>query len=101
MYQGETVNVIISGFPVDVQDIATLRVSYMMQKTILLSLNESDCVFDEDEQTVSFTLTQEQSLSIKSGTVARHVVVVTRDGVRFESRIDDELVKYTSVTEVL
>lgn len=83
MYQGETITTTITGFPIPVADIANLYIVFKNQFKTLLEKTLKDC--EVSEETVSFTLTQEESLALSRGIISRSVIVITKDGSRFES----------------
>lgn len=83
MYQGETITTTITGFPVPISEIRDLRVIFKNGFKVLLEKNLNDCVVSNDS--ISFELSQEESLSLCTGKIDRSVVFVTKDGSRIES----------------
>ena len=83
MYQGETITTTISGFPIPISDIANLYIIFKDQFQTLLEKTLADC--EVSENTVSFKLTQQESLSLSRGMISRSVIVITKNGSRFES----------------
>ena len=83
MYQGETITTTISGFPVPVSEIANLYIIFRSFAKILIEKTFADCTVDGE--TVSFKLSQRESLNLCCGPITRSVIVVTKDGSRFES----------------
>ena len=83
MYQGETITLTISGFPVPVADIANIYIIFRTSTKVLLEKTLADCTVDGE--TISLKLSQAESLSFCHGPIARSVIVVTKDGSRFES----------------
>lgn len=47
--------------------------------------NLKDCSVDEEKGSVTFKLSQEESLSLQQGTIERSVILITKDGSRIES----------------
>lgn len=83
MIQGETITTTITGFPIPTSEIKDLRIVFKNNQKTLLEKTLADCVVSEES--VSFELTQEESLSLCRGLIYRSVVITTRDGSRFES----------------
>lgn len=83
MYQGETITTTISGFPFSVSEIKDLKIFFKNNAKVLLEKTFADCTISEES--VIFTLTQEESLSLCTGKIARTVVVITKGGSRLES----------------
>ena len=83
MTQGETIRTTISGFPIPVSEIADLRVIFKNNFKVLLEKTLADCTIDGE--TVYFTLTQQESLSLGYGKVDRYAIIITKDGSRMES----------------
>lgn len=86
MYRGETVRTIMKGFPVPVSDIAQLCITYQTGSRVLLEKWLDSCEVGDDY--ISFQLTQEESLYLTCGDIERCVVIVTKDGQRYESEPD-------------
>lgn len=84
MYQGETITTTISGFPVPISEIKDLKVLFKNNFTVLLEKGLNDCVVSDDS--ISFELSQEESLSLCTGKIDRSVVFITKDGSRIESK---------------
>lgn len=85
MYQGETVTTKITGFPIPISTIRDLRIVFKNGFKILLEKKLSDCKVLDDDYSVEFELSQEESLSLCTGKIDRSVVIVTKDGSRMES----------------
>lgn len=83
MYQGETITTTISGFPVPVSEISDLRIVFWNNAKILLEKTLVDCTVSGES--ISFELSQEESLSLCEGLISRSVVFTTNDGSRIES----------------
>lgn len=83
MYQGETITTTVSGFPIPISQISKLYIVFQNSFTTLLEKTLDDCTVDGE--TLTFQLSQQESLLLGSGEITRSVVVVTRDGSRFES----------------
>lgn len=83
MIQGETITTTITGFPIPISEIKDLRIVFKNNQKTLLEKTLADCVVSEES--ISFKLTQEESLSLCRGLINRSVVITTRDGLRFES----------------
>lgn len=83
MFQGETITTTISGFPIPVSDIAKLYIVFKDRSKTLLEKTLDDCT--TSGETLSFHLSQEESLSLSRGTINRSVVIITKDGTRMES----------------
>lgn len=99
MYQGETITTTISGFPVPVADIANIYIIFRSAAKILIEKTLSDCTIDGE--TISFKLSQRESLNLCCGPITRSVIVITRDGSRFESAPSQIECGQTAKREVL
>lgn len=100
MYQGETITTTITGFPIPISEIKDLCIVFKNQsKATLLEKTLADC--EVSGETVSFRLTQEESLSLKQGYIKRSVIVITKDGSRFESIPSSFFCDQTAKSEVL
>lgn len=99
MTQGETIRTTITGFPIPVSEIADLRVIFKNNFKVLLEKTLADCTIDGE--TVYFTLTQQESLSLSAGKIARSVIVITKDGSRLESCPSYIICEPTARNEVL
>lgn len=94
MYQGETITTAISNLPVSVSDIKSIHIVFHTITKTLLEKTTEDCRVDGE--TIECTLTQEESLLLGCGPVTRTVIVVTRDGARFEVQNDEMMVYKTA-----
>ena len=99
MYQGETITTTISGFPVPVSEIANLYIIFRSSAKILIEKTFADCTVDGE--TVSFKLSQQESLNLWCGPITRSVIVITKDGSRFESEPSQIVCGQTAKREVL
>ena len=99
MYRGETITTTISGFPIPVAEIANLYVVFKVRNRTLIEKTLADCTVKDD--TVSFVLSQEESLRLQTGPVIRSVIVITKDGSRFESQPSEMQCGQTAKDEVL
>lgn len=101
MYQGETITTTISGFPIPVSEIKDLKIVFKNNAKVLLEKTLQDCTVSETDDSVSFALSQEESLSLCIGLIERTVVIVTKDGTRFESCPSNIICAPTMKKEVL
>lgn len=99
MYQGETITTEITGFPVPIEEIRDLRIVFKNNSKILLEKTLSDCTASGDS--LVFTLSQAESLSLCLGKISRTVVMITKDGTRFESNPSYVVCESTAKKEVL
>lgn len=83
MYQGETITTTITGFPIPTSEIAELYIFFRNGAKTILKKTLADCAVSEG--LVMFSISQEESLSLCTGKIARTVVVITKDGTRMES----------------
>ena len=83
MYQGETITTTITGFPIPISEIKNLYIVFKNNFRILLEKTLKDCTLLADS--VQFRLSQEESLLLSKGIINRSVVIITKDGSRFES----------------
>ena len=100
MIAGSTVCVRISGLPVPIGRIASLKVIYRSVMTKEITLVRDLSEMEADGDALHYTITQQESLAL-SGKHERSVVLLTTDGLRCESL--PELVDYlpSAYTEVL
>lgn len=83
MYQGETITTTITGLPIPVSEIANLYIIFRNQSRTLLEKTLADCTVTGE--TIEFRMTQAESLSLGRGQITRSIIVITKDGSRFES----------------
>lgn len=84
MYQGETITTTVSGFPIPISQIQDLRIIFKNGFKVLLEKKLSDCTV-LDDYSLTFKLSQEESLSLCTGKINRSAVIITTDGTRMES----------------
>ena len=84
MIAGSTVTVRLSGLPVPIGHIESLKVVYrsVLTKETVLTVDLADMTRDGDA--LVFTMSQEDSLLL-AGKFVRSVVLLTKDGLRGES----------------
>lgn len=83
MYQGETITVTITGFPISLYETKSIYVVFRnKRKEICLEITDVTIV---DDATCEFKLTQEESLLLDAGIINRSVIIVMPDGSRMES----------------
>ena len=99
MYQGETITTTITGFPIPTSEIAELYITFRNNSKILLEKTLNNCLVLDG--IVQFEITQQESLSFCVGKIERKVVVVAKDGTRFESCPSFIICEPTSKKEVL
>lgn len=99
MYQGETITTTLTDLPVSVTDIQNLYILFKSQSKILVEKTLKDC--EVTDEVITFTLTQEESLSLPTGRIDRSIIVITKDGSRFESDPCEIMVGKTAKSEVL
>lgn len=88
MFKGETITTAISGLPVSIRDIDNIYLIFRTVTKVILEKTLADCSIDGE--VIECTLTQEESLRLSCGPIIRHLIVITKDGARFE-HINDEL----------
>lgn len=86
MYRGETITTKITGFPIPLADIEDVCIIFKNNFRNIIEKTLEDCTVSDEEQSIEFTLTQEESLLLTKGTISRSVIVLTKDGNRFESK---------------
>lgn len=101
MYQGETITTTITGFPVPISEIKELKIIFRNNMKTLLEKTLVDCTVSETGDSLSFELSQLESLSLCVGKIERTVIVVTKDGTRMESCPSYILCTPTAKEEVL
>lgn len=83
MYQGETITTTITCLPVPVAQIKSLYIVFLKSRVPILEKTLEDCTIDDE--TISFKLTQEESLKLAEGEIIRSLIIITKDGCRLES----------------
>lgn len=102
MHRGETITTTITGFPIPLEDIADLRIVFSNDFKVLLVKTLAECeIADDTFNSLSFTLTQEESLMLTRGKIARSVVIITKNGDRIESCPSYILCSPTARSEVI
>lgn len=99
MHRGETIETIVSGFPMPVSEIQDLRIIFQNKTRVLLEKTLADCTVNGE--TLTFRLSQEDSLKLTRGEIERRVVMITKDGSRLESCPSNICVGTTAKNEVL
>lgn len=99
MYQGETITVTITGFPIPISDIKNIYIVFRNDFKTLIEKTLSDCTVDG--ASLSFRLSQEESLLLSQGPVQRSAIIITQDGSRFESCPSPFVCNTTAKKEVL
>lgn len=99
MYRGETINTVITGFPIPVSEIKSLYITFKKSREIVLEKTLDDCTISGES--VSFRLSQEESLKLDQGTITRSAILISKDGARFESDSSPFVCRETSKDEVL
>lgn len=94
MYQGETITTTISGFPVPVSEIANLYIIFRSSAKILIEKTFADCTVDGE--TVSFKLSQRESLNLCCGPITRSVIVITKDAFMLKTNFGRKPPLYTA-----
>lgn len=101
MYQGDTITTVIDNLPVPVSEVENIYIIFKDRAKVLIEKTLKDCVVSPDDETISVRLTQEESLSFPPGKINRSVIVITKDGSRFETDPCPILCGKTSKSEVL
>lgn len=99
MYQGETITTVLDNLPVPISEIANVYIIFKNRSKNLLEKTLKDCTITETS--IEYRLTQEESLSLVHGKIERSVIVITKDGARFESDPCSFLCGKTVKNEVL
>lgn len=99
MHRGETISTTISGFPIPISEIRELYIVFSNQTRKLIEKTLKDCT--ADGETLTFRLTQEESLGLTRGEIKRQVVIITKDGSRLESCPSYICVDHTAKNGVL
>lgn len=94
MYQGETITTTVSGFPIPISQIQDLKIVFKNGFKVLLEKNLSNCTV-LDDYSLTFELSQEESLSLCTGKIDRSVVIIAKDGSRMESKPSPIICKKT------
>lgn len=100
MIRGETRKITITGFPVSVASITNLIVIYKQMGEVILQKDISDCEKNTSTNSIAFSLTQEESLSLNVGKAYRSVIFIA-DGARYEAKHVAIDIKETAYPEIL
>lgn len=98
MYRGETITTEISGLPVNVSDIKSLHIIFHTITKTILEKTLDDCHINGE--VIECTISQEESLKFGCGPISRSIVVVTKDGARFERTNTEMVCGQTAKSEV-
>lgn len=101
MYQGDTITTVIDNLPVPVSEVENVYIIFKDQARTLIEKTLKDCSVSEEDETISVRLSQEESLSLPQGKLYRSVIIITKDGSRFETDPCPILCGKTSKSEVL
>ena len=99
VFQGETITTDIGNLPVDITDIQTIQIIFHTVTSTILCKSNDDC--KTDGKVITCDLTQDESLSLPCGPISRTIVILTRDGARFERRDDDLIIVSTAQRGVI
>ena len=99
MFQGETITVTVTGFPIPVSDIKNIYIIFRSNLKTLIEKQLVDCKVEG--ASLSFQLTQEEYLLLNQGQIYRSAIIITNDGSRFESCPSPFLCNPTAKKEVL
>ena len=98
MYQGETITTTVSGFPIPLSYVQDVQIIFKNAYKVLLEKRLSDCKVLDDDYSLTFELSQAESLSLCTGKIDRSVVIITKDGKRLES-IPSPMICYETVRD--
>ena len=98
-YSGETLTTEISGLPISTTQIKNIYVTFHTLTTVLVEKTLEDCRIKGE--IIECELSQEESLKLGCGPVTRSVIVITKDGARFERSNTDMVVMNSHKREVL
>lgn len=99
MYRGETITTEIRDLPILVKDIQDVRIVFHTITKTILEKTLDDCqIFGE---VIECTISQEESLKFPCGPISRTIIILTKDGLRFEYTDADMVCYQTAKSEVL
>lgn len=101
MYQGETITTTITNFPIPISEISEMYIIFKKGNSTILEKTLKDCSINEEKSSVTFTLSQKESLSLQQGTISRSVILITKNGSRLESSSSPFSCYKTAKNEVL
>lgn len=99
MYTFETITTAISDLPVSVAAIKNLYIIFHTITKTLVEKELKDCTISGE--VIECALSQEESATLGHGPVRRTVVVVTKDGARFERTNDEMISLHSAKREVI
>lgn len=99
VYRGETITTEIRDLPIPVSEIQSLYVVFHTFTKTLLEKTLDDCKIDGE--VIECRITQEESLKFSCGPISRTIIVITKDGSRFEKSNQEMVVGQTAKSEVL
>ena len=82
MYQGETITTEIRDLPVPVSSIRSMNIVFHTLTKTILEKTLDDCVINGD--IIECTLQQSETLNFPCGPIKQTIIVLCRDGSRFE-----------------
>lgn len=82
MYQGETITTTIKDLPIPISEVENLYLIFANRSGIILEKTLKDFKIGENE--IEVRLTQEETLKFPIGTIDRSLIVIAKDGSRFE-----------------
>lgn len=99
MFQGETITVTVTGFPIPISDIKSIYIVFRNEFKTLIEKTLADC--EINGASLVFKLSQAESLLLSQGPIYRSAIIITQDGSRFESCPSPFLCNQTAKKEVL
>lgn len=99
MIQGDTLSTFITGFPVPFEQVKDINIVFHTITKTLLVKTMQDCMIHCGA--IECKISQEESLRFTCGPITRSVVVITKDGSRFELPDEVLYVEKTSRNEVI
>lgn len=93
MYRGSTprYNIYISGM--QISDLANLQITFTQDHQIMIERSLNDMTIDTEANTASFSLTQEETMQLKVGTVDKQIRLMNGGGTVTLTRIFRERVE--------
>jgi len=93
MYRGSTPVYTIYMDGLEVSDLVNLQITFTQDHQIMIEKSLSEMTVDTEANTASFSLTQEETMQLKVGTVDKQIRLMTDEGTVTLTRIFREKVE--------
>lgn len=99
MYQGETITTEVRNLPLPVAEIESLCIIFHTITKTILEKTLEDCRIENE--IITCKISQAESLKFPCGPISRTVIVLAKDGARFEKTNQEMVCGQTARKEVM